>query len=278
MSNFDQLDQYVALGNRTLKMVHGALGFARLALQAALIGISMVLLLVPPSIILNYVTPSRRVRYFGPIWQIWSKFILSFVVGARVTAIDRRKNFNNIFGRGLYISNHLSMADIPLLSYHNVAIPMMKKEVAEIPLFGKIIQIVNPIIVDRRDSFSRNRAFKECMRRLSTGSSVQYYPEGTRSKTGRPKEFSEIHSRLIENAYELGTCITPISVFGTTYIIGANGDLRSGQNVGIITHEEMWPDQFASKDEFAHAVWNQVISGFNELEALLPANPPPAKT
>lgn len=254
---------------RPWKMFRQILSFSKLALQAAFIGSAMVLLLVPPSMMVYSVAPHRRLRYFAPFWRIFTKIVLRIGIWTKITSIDRRKFFNDPLGRGLYISNHQSMIDIPLLSEQHVVIPLMKKEVSEIPLFGKIIDCVGPISVDRSDPASRTRAFNQCVERLKNNWPVQYYPEGTRSKTGEPKPLSEIHTRLIEKAFELQTPVTPISIYGTYKILASNGDIRTGEHIGMITHEELWPKDFSSAQEFTAAVWENVVGGHKELKKMI---------
>jgi len=243
--------------------------YSRLSISLSFVGVSMVILLIPPAILLYSLEPHRRIHYFGYFWKIFTKIVLKVGVSAKITAIDRRATFHSIDGRGLVISNHLSMVDIPLMAEHHIVVPIMKKEVAEIPLFGKIIQVVSPITVDRRDPGSRQRSFKECIRRMKMGWPVQSYPEGTRSKDGIPKPLDKIYPRLIMAAYEYKIPVTPVSLYGTDQILTGQGEIRLGKKIGIITHEEVWPQDYDDCDEFVAHVWDIVLGGYNELDKML---------
>ncbi len=208
---------------------------------------------------------------------MFTKITMEFGTCSIIFTEDRRKNFNCRLGRGLIISNHLSMMDIPLITYYHNVIPLMKKEVSEIPLFGHIVEVVEPIKVDRKDPYSRKRAFEECCRRLTHGIPVQFYPEGSRSKNGQPKNFEDIYPKLIEFAYLHGISVTPVSLWGTDHVLLTNGDVQFNRPIGMITHEEIWPKDFLTAEDFSRACWRKVETGYQELERQLIKNSPQEK-
>jgi 1-acyl-sn-glycerol-3-phosphate acyltransferase len=91
----------------------------------------------------------------------------------------------------IVVCNHLSNADIPLIS--NLPWEMKwvaKKELFEVPVVGWMMKMSQDISVDRSASNKRIGVFKQCSYYLRQNCSVMFFPEGTRSRDGRMKRFS----------------------------------------------------------------------------------------
>lgn len=91
----------------------------------------------------------------------------------------------------IIVCNHLSNADIPLIS--NLPWEMKwvaKKELFDVPLLGWMMKMAKDISVDRSSSTKRIGVFKQCSYYLKHNCSVMFFPEGTRSRDGRMKKFS----------------------------------------------------------------------------------------
>jgi len=89
------------------------------------------------------------------------------------------------------VCNHLSNADIPLIS--NLPWEMKwvaKKELFDIPVLGWMLRWSKDIPVDRKSSTKKAGVFKACSQMLDQDISVMFFPEGTRSKTGKLNRFS----------------------------------------------------------------------------------------
>ena len=99
----------------------------------------------------------------------------------------------NIDDRNPYVvvSNHLSNADIPLISN----LPWEMKWVAKIELFklpvtGWMMKMSGDIPVDRSSKNKRAGVFLRCKYYLDRKVSVMFFPEGTRSRSGMLNKFS----------------------------------------------------------------------------------------
>jgi 1-acyl-sn-glycerol-3-phosphate acyltransferase len=89
------------------------------------------------------------------------------------------------------VSNHLSNADIPVIS--NLPWEMKwvaKKELFKLPVLGWMMKIAGDISVDRRSLQKRAGVFKKCKYYLDRNISVMFFPEGTRSRTGKLNRFA----------------------------------------------------------------------------------------
>lgn len=91
----------------------------------------------------------------------------------------------------IVVCNHLSNADIPLIS--NLPWEMKwiaKKELFKLPVVGWMMRMSQDISVDRSSSNKRIGVFKQCSFYLNNNCTVMFFPEGTRSRDGRMKRFS----------------------------------------------------------------------------------------
>ncbi len=82
-------------------------------------------------------------------------------------------------GAVLYVANHLSWLDIPVLGGHLTGSFVAKAEVGAMPLVGSLADLQNTIYVDRAQ---RHRAADHAdviKQRLATGGNVILFPEGT---------------------------------------------------------------------------------------------------
>lgn len=111
------------------------------------------------------------------------------------------------------VSNHLSQADIPVMSYLPWEMKWVAKaEVMDIPFLGRMLHLAGDIPVDRKDRRSGAQALIKARDYLSKRCSVMFFPEGTRSLDGRMLAFNDGAFRL---AIKAGVPILPIAIEGT---------------------------------------------------------------
>lgn len=233
---------------------------------------SLLLLLfaVPVILFLSPFPREWRFRISAPIWITFFNIVVKTVFFARVHKEDHRDEAskNKISPEGLYIANHQSFGDIPLVFSKILMPPIMKKQVLYIPVLGLSAFASGAIVVDRDSKESRKRVFEISKSEL-TGPrrQLQYYPEGTRRKDGGegPKPVEEIKSALIHVAFEEKIPVYPISIYGTPKIING-GLIQPFQKVGIIFHSPVAPHAFQNKENFTKACWQKVIDGYFDLK------------
>jgi len=113
----------------------------------------------------------------------------------------------------IIVCNHLSNADIPLIS--NLPWEMKwvaKKELFDLPFLGWMMKMAQDISVDRSASNKRIGVFKMCSFYLRNNCSVMFFPEGTRSRDGRMKRFSP---GAFDLAIKKNIPILPLVIDGT---------------------------------------------------------------
>ena len=90
------------------------------------------------------------------------------------------------------VSNHQSLADIPIVSHIRVDAKWMAKiELFRLPLVGPMLRMAGDIPVDRTDMRKAARSLLECARLLRQGCSIVFFPEGTRSLDGNVLPFND---------------------------------------------------------------------------------------
>jgi 1-acyl-sn-glycerol-3-phosphate acyltransferase len=116
-------------------------------------------------------------------------------------------------GRVVCVSNHLSYADIFLISHFPWEMKWLSKtSIFYIPCVGWGMWLVGDIGIDRASAQSARNALDRAASWLERDVPVMIFPEGTRSATGELLPFKDGAFRL---AIETGADILPIAVWGT---------------------------------------------------------------
>jgi 1-acyl-sn-glycerol-3-phosphate acyltransferase len=90
------------------------------------------------------------------------------------------------------VSNHQSLADIPLISNLPWEMKWMgKAELFRLPILGWMMRLAGDICVDRKNPRSGARAIIKAQRYLEQKCSVIIFPEGTRTLDGRMRQFTD---------------------------------------------------------------------------------------
>lgn len=153
---------------------------------------------------------------YHKLTKIFSSGIL-FIAGVRIKVIGEENiNKKNTY---VFVSNHLSQFDIPVLQkgIPNRIAMIFKKELTRIPFFGWQLKYGPYIMVDRKSPESGMRSIEEAKELMKTkGISVLVFPEGTRSKTGEMLPFKRGAFHL---AAKVGYPIIPVSIIDTDKIM-----------------------------------------------------------
>lgn len=167
--------------------------------------------------------------YFGGV--IWSR-LNAFLIPA-VSRVTGRENVRKGTSY-VIVANHQSYLDI-FLVYGWLGIDIkwvMKKELAKIPGLGFGSKKVGHIFLDRSNSRVAMESLNEAKKKLTGGTSVVIFPEGTRSKNGQMGHFKRGAFKL---ALDLNLPILPVTLVGTGQIWPASGmDLFPGKAQLII--------------------------------------------
>jgi 1-acyl-sn-glycerol-3-phosphate acyltransferase len=118
----------------------------------------------------------------------------------------------------IFMANHQSDFDIfiVLAHLHGQFRWIVKKELFNIPLFGKAMRNAGYIEIDRQSRERAMMSLEEAARKIREGKSVMSFPEGTRSKDGKIKSFKQ---GMFYLAIKSGVPIVPISIIGAGEIM-----------------------------------------------------------
>ncbi len=134
--------------------------------------------------------------FFFKLARLWAKIILYgmgfYPIVKRLQRLQPQKSY-------MLVANHTSMADI-MLMLAIVKKPFVfvgKKELAKFPVFGFFYKRTC-ILVDRKNTKSRQEVFYRAQRRLKQGNSICIFPEG-----GVPDDLSLVLDSFKDGAFRL---------------------------------------------------------------------------
>ena len=174
----------------------------------------------------------------------WAR-ILAFAAPMKVQVEGRE----NIDPRQSYVlvSNHQSQFDIFLL-YGWLGIDfkwVMKQELRSVPGIGMACDRLGHIFIDRSNHAAAMATLEEAKNKIVDGTSVMFFPEGTRSRDGKLMHFKKGAFRM---AVDLGLPILPLTVTGTRNVLPAGtSDLLPG-SARLIIHPPIPVDGLTAND------------------------------
>lgn len=144
----------------------------------------------------------------------------------------------------VFMANHLSLIDGPLLfmiipQYVRVII---KKEVFRIPIVGQGMRHVGFIPVDRKRLRGGKKSIDEASRLIKEKDfSFLIFPEGTRSRNGKPQPFKRGGFFL---ALSVQVPIVPVSIKGTYELMPRGSFFVKRGKIKVLFHPPIHTDGF----------------------------------
>lgn len=237
--------------------------------------------------------PGRQKVVFPRLY--WA--VLTRLIGIRVRVVGRLAS-TAAGRRVVFVSNHSSWVDIPVVGGILDGCFVSKSDVATWPVINMIARLGRTVYVSRgRATTGRER---HAMRaRLGCGDNLILFPEGTSSDGSRVLPFRTSFFALAEarSGESIGDLplIQPVSVVydrlgglparrASRPIFAWYGDMdmtshfwRLTQHVGlratVLLHAPMDPAQFADRKALSQAVWQVVADGASTLRQNRPARP-----
>ncbi len=206
--------------------------------------------------------PNRRIlQQFSCFWAslyLWCNPFWSVGAMEGVDAVDRRKAY-------VMVANHQSMADILVLFRTFLHFKWVsKKSMFRVPLLGWNMILNGYIPIERGDEASREACMRLARKWLAVGSSVLFFPEGTRSRDGRLQPFKTGAFRL---ALETGHEILPIVIQGTLHAIPKHSKLlhrKSRMSIRVLAPIASRPFDMGQLDQDAKALARKTEEVFAE--------------
>lgn len=140
------------------------------------------------------------------------------------------------------VANHQSQFDIlAIYGWLNVDIRwVMKKELRSVPFLGYACELLGHVIIDRSNHEAALESLNHAKQQLNRGTSIFFFPEGTRSITGELIPFKKGAFIL---AKELGLPILPVTIKGTHDIMPAKSLHLMPGHADIIIHPPILVDE-----------------------------------
>lgn len=192
----------------------------------------MILLTVFFGIVCLLCIPVLGPRTVGRITAVpWSRAGL-FLSGVKVDVygrehIDPKQSY-------VIVANHLSHYDIWVLyGWLNMDIRwVMKQELRHVPVVGICCATLGHVFINRTNRESALASLNAAKKRISGGTSIIFFPEGTRSRDGHLREFKKGAFRM---AQDLELPILPITLRGTRQILPPDtANVRPGRAQMVI--------------------------------------------
>ncbi len=170
----------------------------------------------------------------GKITHYLSKYFsggILLIAGVKVETEGLEKF--NASGNYIFISNHLSYFDIPILMK---AIPnnvrfIYKDSLTKIPILGWGMYLGKYIPINRDNVREAMKSLKKAAERIKRGISVVIFPEGTRSMDGSPGEFKR---GMFVMADEAKVPLIPTAIIGSNSIMPRGKFVIKSGNVKVV--------------------------------------------
>ncbi len=232
--------------------------------------------------------PGRpKVAFARVYWAVFSRLL-----GVRVRVIGQ------LAGSGarplLFVSNHSSWVDIPVLGGVLDGCFVSKADVARWPVISTIARLGRTVFVSRqRGATARERDAMQG--RLARGDHLVLFPEGTSSDGSRVLPFRSAFFAVADGKGGREPLIQPVSVVydrlgglptgrSSRPVFAWYGDMdiashfwrlgqQSGLRVTVLLHAPIDPTRYADRKALSQAVWKIVAYGAATLRQNRPAQP-----
>jgi lyso-ornithine lipid O-acyltransferase len=194
----------------------------------------------------------------------------------------------------MFISNHSSWVDVPVLGGVLDGCFVAKDEIARWPLVSTIAKLGRTVFVTRQRGTTRRE--RDVMhRRLAAGDNLILFPEGTSSDGSRVLPFRTSFFAVTAAGSGVAPLIQPVSVVydrlgglptgrASRPVFAWYGDMdiathfwRLGQQKGlratVVLHGVLDPARYPNRKALSQAVWHTVAAGAATLRQNRPACP-----
>jgi len=203
-------------------------------------------LLITIAVVTSPFAPSGAWQQF--LYRLWAVIVLR-ICGIPVVRVRGAEHLAPD-GNYVFVSNHLSLMDTPVLLRH-LPLPfkfLAKKELLKTPFIGWYLRRGGHLTVDRGSIRSSLKSMNECAviirdRHLS----VLIFAEGTRG-LGDLQPFKEGAAYL---AIQSGVAAAPLAIVGTNNILPARSSVFGSGSVELRIGQPVSPKGYTLKDRAA---------------------------
>lgn len=167
----------------------------------------------------------------------------------------------------LFVGNHQSIFDVVahMSQMEKPTIFVAKKELQSWPVFGKWMEEMGCLFLDRESPREGVKVINEAARRMrEEGVNGAIYPEGTRSRSSQVNEFQRGSFKLAEKA---GSPVIPVMIDGAYKVLEGEGKLQENQTIYLKFLPTIFLDQLSKEEaKVIHKTVRQML--VDEIAAL----------
>jgi 1-acyl-sn-glycerol-3-phosphate acyltransferase len=176
-----------------------------------------------------FVASERFNQIAGIVWARFNSFITPMFV--KVVGKDNIESNRSY----VVVGNHQSQYDI-FVVYGWLPIDfrwVMKIELRKAPIIGYYCYKAGHIFIDRSNRKAAIDTINEAKGKIRGGTSVFFFPEGTRSETGKLIDFKK---GAFKFAIDMGLPVLPVTIIGTKDILPDNSTGLFPGNAKLVIH------------------------------------------
>jgi 1-acyl-sn-glycerol-3-phosphate acyltransferase len=182
----------------------------------------------------------RRGNYVHYIGKFWS-LLNVFLSGTRLSIKGKEK----IEKHRTYIvmSNHQSLFDVwALIGKLPLQLRwIVKSEIRNMPIFGFALERMGHIYIDRKKGAASSMSLEAAARKVSQGTSIIIFPEGTRSQDGHLLRF-RMGGAMI--AIKSKIPILPVTINGSRFVLAKHTLALMPGRIEIIVGDSIDPSRY----------------------------------
>lgn len=196
----------------------------------------------------------------------WARGIVSIVPGWSYEVVGK-ENLPTTNGEPVIVAaNHQSAVDILAIMVLSIQFRWLSKaSVFNLPLIGLIMNWIDYIPIERGSIDSHKQALRRLTEKLKKKVSVVFFPEGTRSKTGKLKEFKVGAFKLSK---EQDLPILPIALIGTRDMLEKDAFIPAPATMTIKVLPRVKINPGEDLEEFAERVRGMIAAELGAAQEL----------
>ena len=224
-----------------------------------IIGVAITAFMSACAVIFAYIAPDENVIH--KVASLWAKMLL-VLTNIKVEIIGGE---NILKGSQIFMANHQSDFDIFIVLAY---LPgqfrwIVKKELFNVPVFGKAMRSAGYIEIDRQNREKALMSLEKAARKIREGKSVMSFPEGTRSRDGKIKPFKQ---GMFYLAIKSGVPIVPISIIGAGEIMPKRSLLIKPGKITMVIDKPIDVDTYTieTRQDLIDRVQNIIARNYEE--------------